>query len=495
ERAPRRLVVSHARYAMRVTDVVTPVPGAVVDVGPIALPAESVIEGAALDARGRPMVGARVSAELVEANQSIARRVGGAEETVAGDGRFELRRLDAGLWRVEVAVEAAKDVLIPKLRGEAHVAEGAVAHVDLQPISEGGCTIRGRITCAGRDVARATITVEVGGPTATPSNANDSIRRAVADDWGRFTVENVFAGSATLVVDALRDGRGWHYVQPLEVPDAPRLDLDVDLPTGGTIVGRVVRADDRQPVAGIAVRAHWPVDPDERPIVLHTSTSDSLGRYELRDVPGGKYRVYAAGEGIAYAPKFVEVVDGGTTTADLEVARPASVVVEVRAPDGSVAAGRRVTLEAPDAPSPEGIRPIGETGADGIARFGSIAPGKYVAVVLGDGSSPPGSLEPIVAEAGKETRAQIRLVRCRAVRVRADAASNWRLAVALDAGNRIVAVSPRDDGGSATLMLPQGKFTIAIEGERSGNAQVEISESGPEEVVVKVASPPGGERR
>jgi hypothetical protein len=114
----------------------------------------------------------------------------------------------------------------------------------------------------------------------------------------------------------------------------------------GTITGTVVGADDK-PVANASVRLLKQMDKGERkaekgakksdgaeakaaaekpakgdrPAPVATATTDNDGKFELKDVPAGKYTVMANAKGVGNDRESVEVKAGETATVSLKLER------------------------------------------------------------------------------------------------------------------------------------------------------------------------------
>jgi hypothetical protein len=82
--------------------------------------------------------------------------------------------------------------------------------------------------------------------------------------------------------------------------------LDIDI-TGAALIGRIARADGGAPLAGVEVSLFAPGQPQQaRAIVL----TDSQGRFAMRSLPPGRYRLVASKPGVAQNAVEVDLVLG-----------------------------------------------------------------------------------------------------------------------------------------------------------------------------------------
>lgn len=219
------------------------------------------------------------------------------------------------------------------------------------------------------------------------------------DDDGRYEARGLAAGTADVQVHSDRHPPLPDPV-PVTVPAEGEVTLDLTLPGGGAIAGRVV--DDRgQPVGGVQVTAaslgrrdgFW----NDR-----SETSDD-GTFELRGVPPGKKRVYASdgswGQTPLRAPgqaadaepgKLVEVAAGERAEVELVVERRTAritgrVLDESGAPvtDAFVAAEREPERAGASAARTRmqlrwsWNRKPAMTDTDGAFELSDLAPGRY----------------------------------------------------------------------------------------------------------------------
>lgn len=179
---------------------------------------------------------------------------------------------------------------------------------------ESGATITGCIVSAetGRPLHGARVTISAGQLTAD--------RVVLADREGRFTFADVSAGR--YVVKASRVGyvslefgqrRAFEAGRPIEVrPGETRARVDVALPRGGVIAGRILD-DLGEPVAGARVsafRSRFSQGKRRFDRVGRSVPTNDLGEYRLYALPPGSYAVGTLAEpsepdeGYPFAPAY-----------------------------------------------------------------------------------------------------------------------------------------------------------------------------------------------
>ena len=78
-------------------------------------------------------------------------------------------------------------------------------------------------------------------------------------------------------------------------------DLHIDI-TGATLAGRIARAGGGAPLAGVEVSLFSPGQPQQARSIV---TTDNQGRFAMRSLPPGRYRLVASKPG--FAQKAVEL--------------------------------------------------------------------------------------------------------------------------------------------------------------------------------------------
>jgi hypothetical protein len=236
---------------------------------------------------GSPQEGA-----LVTARRQRGRGPGSADDEVlaqalsGADGRFTLPDLEAGTW----LLGASHPGFAPS-RAVGVETGAADVQLDLVPGGAMAGTVRERGT--GRPVAPFTVTVRrAGGPGRrfTPRAAT------VVDPSGRFELDGLLPGPSVVQVSA--PGRAPSAEIEALVPEPPGVArVDVELPAGGRLAGRVVERESGRALPGARVS----VEGEDAPESLFGAWSVSLagpdGRFELAGLPARPLSLFVAAEG------------------------------------------------------------------------------------------------------------------------------------------------------------------------------------------------------
>ncbi len=299
------------------------------------------------DPEGRPIQWGHVSGKAARSVTSeeppLARGLGGFSLSPTGSsGRarvlrplvpFELEAMAPG-YRTErlgpFDPESIKDPLVLQLtRGQA--VEGRVdhrgnsiagAHVSLFPTRayEGGWARSRNVTPADRPFVFAT-------PVDLRSDAT-------TDGSGRFLATSQEDGEHAIAVSA--DGFPVAIFGPYTwSKEAGASGIELELPLGGAIEGRVLAAPGASPAGRI-------VGASSRWGLAHTTMSDDEGHYRIEDLPPGEYQVracnppVAALQGLVGSPHSDEpswdviVEENETSRVDLDLRNENSVVLRGR---------------------------------------------------------------------------------------------------------------------------------------------------------------------
>ena len=239
----------------------------------------------------------------------------------AADGTFEIRDVAPGAYWLRATVnDGSADSLLPRSAAGRPVTEVLIdslfsnrraAQVPLDVYGDldgvaltlgSGVPVAGWLSVEGRplssipDLDRVKVTLT---PTAPGMVANPSRHRPI-DREGTFTLENVLPGEYVVSVNGLP---GDYYIREMRMEDVDALDrllvsgrprgtLSVVLgPSGGHVEGLVV--DDRgRAVPGtqvVLIPARRPARAD----LYKTAITDAAGRFDIRGIPPGDYRVFA----------------------------------------------------------------------------------------------------------------------------------------------------------------------------------------------------------
>lgn len=343
----------------------------VVTVDLVHPPAEGLLTGE-VRAAGQPVAGAEVTVQDDRGPEQAHHAVTDEQ------GRFAVEGLQLGRVQVSARTAAGQS-------GSASVTVGAGAPASVT-VELGSAQVAGRVLDeSGRPVSGAWISLEADEDGHT--------------EWSRMRWQGNSSPDGTFLARGLRAGRlrvrvnRPEYAQYLGEPFAlaegeARALGDLRLRRGAILAG-TVRDDSGVPIedATIGVR-----DAQGRPVFLFSmSTTGSDGRYSLRGLEPGSYRV--AFEARGHAPAEVAVTltaEGGT--ADATLTRGGAVVVRVEDEAGQPVAGARIFLY--DARGQLVTRTISlanfdngsrSTDAQGTARLDDLAAGTYRAQARKEG--------------------------------------------------------------------------------------------------------------
>jgi hypothetical protein len=183
-------------------------------------------------------------------------------------------------------------------------------------------------------------------------------------------------GSVEIVVSA--DGYATEST-PLQI--SGRVRRDFQLIPEAPVVGRVVRAQDREPVPGAEVML-FSEDMVSGFVFLHATASDD-GRFRVTGAPPGRFSIVAWADHLASAQPVPVVAELGAPTDEIlcEVV-PAPTVSGIVLEDGKPAAGAHVSLTPTNHRAPGGWTPAeAVSAADGTFAIASVQPGTYNAWV------------------------------------------------------------------------------------------------------------------
>ena len=280
-------------------------------------------------ATGLPIPDVEVSAEGLEGQE-------GSYTTTDSDGRYELRGLAPGSYRVMVVAErlgyftALEDELVTVLEGV------PVTGFDIGLKS--GATISGIVTDA--ETGLPIPNVEIGAQSIAGDGAN-FFARTGSD--GRYTLRGLIPGTYRIGIDPsdrgytpelYDDKRRWEDADLVTVSSAGTVEgIDFGLRLGAMISGRVIDTQTGLPIANVEVLAG--IDSDR---IARTYT-DSNGSFTLRGLPEGVVEVVAEGrrgylgqrttvsisgtlpvEGIDFGLELGATISGGVT--DVETGLP-----------------------------------------------------------------------------------------------------------------------------------------------------------------------------
>lgn len=397
----------------------------------LTLRAGATIEGAVTDASGAPLAGAKVRA-VSESTRVIGEDAPSDPDrraTTDERGRFALR----GLKPVSYAVSARKSGFLPAVAsaepgGDAPTLKlkqsgalfGRVTGADGKPAANPRVEVR-RTDRFGF-MGRSAVKVAVGAEAAAALGE--------ADPLGWWYAADVPFEKASLIVRA--DGSGKAERTDVPVPAAVKTRVDVALPPERLIRG-VARDAAGKPVVDATVEVRAFDDATERIVggsvavraapgggggrrilasgeTVGTTKTDAAGAFALRGLDDGDWVVSARAPGELPPEEVKSTLSEAQPTAEIVLTFPASGVVTGRAfdSDGLPAAGMRVRLNPPSNGVVIGFVPGGTSDLadrDGRFRIAGVAPGTYVASVVGRFPSDSGGAM-IMFSGAEETEAK-----------------------------------------------------------------------------------------
>ncbi len=240
-----------------------------------------------------------------------------AEAMIAAAGTFRMEEAPAG--RVEVrAISATPASTLRSSRPlDLTLAPGSETEVVLEFASD--VVVRGVVVKAGRPVPGAMVSFARAGRGGFEA-------MGFTDATGAYEVAGLDPGAHEVRVS----GNGISFSMSYTVSGSAELDIDV---TGGTVSGRVVRADTGAPVTAAEVLLFRLGERETAPTA--SVTTGVQGAFSQGSLVEGQYRLVASKAGFGQEQREVEVARGSTAevTFELQPAEGVSVSV-VDARDG-----------------------------------------------------------------------------------------------------------------------------------------------------------------
>ncbi len=343
---------------------------------------------------GLPAVGAEVVV-------SDARGIGSGKAIADAEGRFRVEGLALGAVRVQaIAANGAR------ADASATLAADAPSEVTIEI---GTATLRARIVDPdGNAVSGVFANLESpdtsqGGEMRwrpLPQTGADGVIQATGVPPGRWRLR-ASQGSFAAIVTA-----------PFEIRETATVDLGtIAMRRAAEIRGRVT--DDTGAVIGHATAAVK--RPNGEPVFLFsTATTGSDGRFVLREIEPGPYRLRVEALGHAPYEAPVDVPEGGVDTTAVLV-RGGGILFDVRDLDGEPIGGARLVLF--DAEGRAVLRTLSlvnfndtgvrHTAPDGSALIDDLAAGGYRVVAEHDGYEMDGAPVPVSVQPGSRSAARI----------------------------------------------------------------------------------------
>lgn len=400
------LVATCDGHAASVASVLEIAPGQRVDDVRLALRRGGTIRGRALDASGKPLVGADVFTKGEHDDE--ARSV-----TVAGDGSFVIEHVTPG----SVQLEVDEDVPLGVARRFDRELYDRTLWID-----EGGEL---EIALGGAPVKRVRVTgvVRKNGPIARARVYFRSERDGApeldvyTDESGRYAIDLEDRGAYWLQLLLPNDAVA---ARSVRVPDAETATIDLDLPAPH-VAGRVVDADGKPLVARIRARR---TDVESSSSTWSSVVNDVTakdGSFTFDALEPGPWRLTVrpktkAGTSSALAPSFA-VLDLATTPVieDLVVRLAPGGAIEgvVRGSKGEPIPGARVTARGGDGFDHDHEAPAEEratTDAAGRYRIAGLHAGAWRVRATHDDLASRESA-PVDVAAGATARMDVELAR------------------------------------------------------------------------------------
>ena len=292
--------------------------------------------GRVVDADGKPLADVSVTPMESQPNTGMPRNVAlrmvsqqtRTEDLVrtADDGTFSMR-LKEGTYDFVFR----RDGFAPKVMHAVRVGTGTRP---IEAALEPGKQISGRVTRGGAPVAG--VRVSVYGDFA------DEASETAAD--GSFTIDDLPAGDMML-----RAYKGEEFIQVSQPVKVPARDVEIKVPPGGRISGRVFDKETKEPVtafeAGVSGSRGGGGVVFVGPSQTKPFTSDD-GTFVLDGVPAGSTSLVVSASGFVTASVPNIVVEEGRAVENVEVALDRGVKVSgrVTGPDGAALSGVAVRL-------------------------------------------------------------------------------------------------------------------------------------------------------
>ena len=338
-----RAVIHHPQFVEAQSDLITLLPGGTGNVE-VVMHAGGSLEGRVLDARDRPVEGARV---LVAATRGSLER----STRTASDGTFAFASLPSD---VTLTAGLDDDANQPDVRTTASIPEGGKAEVTLH-LPE------------ARDPLPVTVVDERGRPVdlaqvSASSLVADSPLRTTAFTDARGETNLKRARGVALRVEVSASGHASRTV----TTDGKSEALTVELSPAETATGEVVAARGRDAVVGAEVTLTTDLG-------VRRARTDAAGAFSLRDLAPGPAKVRVRAAGFAPVARDVAIPDseGRRAFAIPRIELPVEGIVEGEVVDasGKPVHGARVARDHVPTWLPVGANPEGVAVTDAQGRF------------------------------------------------------------------------------------------------------------------------------
>lgn len=387
------LRADHPKYVEATGQEIVLSPGQIIDNVILILEEGGVLAGSAFDSEGAVLAGGIVSLRPLERDEKNAvmmidgtgadMDVGGSKSAVTEkDGKFEIRGLKAGRWTASVRAPrrgrsgANIAISIPGMSDGGRskgipvdIEAGKTTHVELRVPAQ--AVLSGKVVEAQSPVVGVKVSlVRAGTPNFLAGGPS-----AETDENGAFEIKGIDPGDYEMNVQPKT--APIPYSESISFAERERVVRDIRLPTG-VISGKIEKKSGKEPMEGIVVTATAVVDQpanekrtesnvtvmsivtsdeggDESPIIFSTGTtpvrivSDKNGRYELRNLAPGNYKVSISGKGVRPLSQDKVAVEDGRETKNIDFAVEIGAVLTV-----TVEGKKRRQPLRPRRPPPEG---------------------------------------------------------------------------------------------------------------------------------------------
>jgi hypothetical protein len=275
-----RAFVRHPQYVEAESDVVTLVPGGETQVQ-VVMHRGGSLEGRVVDSDDRPVSATRV---FVSATRGTLERM----THTASDGTFAFAALPESV----ILTTSNDDEETPDVRAPFEIPEGGRREVTVRLPAPRSPLVVTVVDTRGEPVSAAQV-------SARSLSVDAPLRvTAFTDDRGEAILKR--ARGVPLRVEVTAPSMAPRVV----VTEASSQSLRVELAAAETLTGEVVSERHRDPIAGAEVVLHldWGV---------RRATTDSEGRFALRELPAGTAHLAVRASGFAAAERAVNVADTG----------------------------------------------------------------------------------------------------------------------------------------------------------------------------------------
>lgn len=365
--------------------------------------AEAAIEGTVLR-RGQPVAGALV--DLVHEPPAPSEPLRRFRTSTDGAGRFEVRGLPAGAYRIQLQSGAWRTEQALMLE------EGDRLQLDLEGFE---ARLRGTVqTVEGDPVPGAHLLALPLGEEGHPDAAGAFVGEGRTDPRGEFTLRGLPVGGYTLLVSApgLPPGR----LERVEA-DLPGADFRVEvvLGRGGSLQLRTRDEDDR----GVTGARVWIEDESGTALQRHAFVTGAAGRLRIDGLPPGTVlvRVHARGMGRP-ALRRVTIEEGGATALEIPLRAAGTLRLVVTGEFGDPLGRARIDLVRPSTGEVLASRrplspvrlpePWGHVPRTGVVDIPDLEEGSYVARITA-GRSYETAEVPVDVRAGARSTVEVTL--------------------------------------------------------------------------------------